>query len=157
MQNTTIEKTLADIPLMEDFNVDERDEIIGELKTALEKIIHLSKRGYLFNDRAAALLAAKGELDLLEFCVEELGCPVSEEAFSRAAEAGHLECTKFLEKYKHNALDAIYRSVVAGHLDTLKYIVEQGGHIPDMDRLRFYQEKGGFPEVGRYLKSMFDM
>lgn len=154
---TNIQKTLSDIHLMEDFNVDERDEIIGELKTAMEKIIHLSKRGYLFNDRAAALLAAKGELDLLKFCVEELACPVREEAFSRAAEGGHLECVKFLEKYKHDPLDAIYRCVVNGHLEILKYIVEQGKHVPSMERLRFYQEKGGFPEVERYLANMFDM
>lgn len=152
-----IKDTLAALSKIECCDIDAKDEAIAELETALLKITTLSERGYLFNERTAALLAAKGELDLLKFCVEELACPVQEEAFSRAAEGGHLDCVKYLENYKHNPLDAIYKSVAAGHLHIVKYIFRQGKYVPDIEKLRFYQEKGGFPEIQTYLSDMYGM
>ncbi|QIN54173.1 hypothetical protein [Cedratvirus kamchatka] len=149
-----INDTLAAIPDLEPCDIDARDEVIGELKTSLEKITNLRDRGYLFNDRTAALLAAKGEFDLLKFCVEELGCPVREEAFSRAAEGGHIECMRFTENYKHDPMDALYKAIAAGQLEAIKYIMAPCTRVPDMERIRFYQQKGGFPEIKTYLVSI---
>nr|WIL03958.1 ankyrin repeat-containing protein [Cedratvirus lena]WIL04540.1 ankyrin repeat-containing protein [Cedratvirus duvanny] len=129
-------------------------QIIESMKTSIDKILDLSHRGYLFNDRAVALLAAKGELDLLKFCVEELDCPVREEAFSRAAEGGHIECMRFTENYKHDPMDALYKAIAAGQLEAVKYIMAPCTRVPDMERIRFYQQKGGFPKIKTYLVSI---
>nr|WIL04542.1 hypothetical protein Cduv_62 [Cedratvirus duvanny] len=105
-----IKDTLAFLPDLEPCDIDARDEVIGELKGALEKIIYLSQQGYLFNEKTTSLLAAKGEFNLLKFCVEELGCPVDKGAYGRAVENGNTECKEFLQKYKHDLHDAFYKA-----------------------------------------------
>nr|WIL03237.1 ankyrin repeat protein [Cedratvirus borely] len=152
-----IKDTLDTIPELDPFDmIEAKDEVIGKMKTALDKIMHLVKRGYLFNEDTATFLAAKGEIDLLKFCLQELECPVDSEAYNRAAERGHLECMKFLESYSHNHADALYRAIASGEVEVVKYIVET--HHPsglDFEKLCSHQTEGGFPEMKAYLKSMF--
>ncbi|SHO33112.1 Ankyrin repeat-containing domain [Cedratvirus A11] len=148
-----IKDTMNVIPKLDPFDM---DEVIVELKTGMEKIMHLVKRGYLFNEDTATFLAAKGEIDLLKFCLQELECPVDSEAYNRAAERGHLECMKLLESYSHNHADALYRAIASGEVEVVKYIVET--HHPsglDFEKLCSHQTEGGFPEMKAYLKSMF--
>lgn len=117
MQNTQrnynfvgIKGTLEAIPHIESCDIDAKDEAIAEFKTALEKITFLAEQGYLFDEKVASYLVAKGDLKMLKFCVEELFCPVKREAFSIAAENGHVECMLYLQKQKHDLEDAFYRA-----------------------------------------------
>jgi hypothetical protein len=149
-----IESTLDIIPKLDPFDMDAKDEVIAELSSALTKVMDLARRGYLFNERATSFLAAKGETDMLRFCVDELSSPVHEDAYNRAAERGHLKCMDILQSFKHDPLEALYRAVEAGELATVTRIMGPCTFAPDMQRLDISQEKGGFPEVKAYLTSI---
>nr|WIL02760.1 hypothetical protein Cbor_49 [Cedratvirus borely] len=155
VQITSIQDTLDIIPKLDPFDLNATGQVIAEMKTALEKVMDLRNRSYLFSDKVTALLAARGETDMLKFCLVELACPAHEDAYSRAAERGYLECMYLLQEHKHNPTDALYRAVAAGELAAVKSIVETNLSLKNVDkkRLRSAQEKGGFPDVLDYLKT----
>ena len=167
MQNQTKERSytfvgmreaVAALPDLEPHDIDARDEAIAEMRTDIDRVLKLAMDEYLFNPKATVLLAARGELDLLKFCLDELECPVDAEAYIRAAERGHLECMKLLEGYGPiNYAEALYKAVISGELKVVMHITKTHRPNIDMKRLTSSQKEGGFPDVKKFLRYSYDI
>ena len=77
--------------------------------------------------------ALKGNFEMLKYCISN-GCPCDEEqAYKQAAKGGNLDCLRFLfdkmnlsrETGIETATQAALQAVKYGHLDIVKYIVEE--------------------------------
>jgi hypothetical protein len=72
---------------------------------------------------------AKGNFEMLKYCISS-GCPCDEEqAYKQAAIGGHLDCLRFLVDKVKPSRDteekAAMQAACSGHVDILKYLVEE--------------------------------
>lgn len=86
----------------------------------------LVQRGDTFSDVSCEHAVLSGNLDCLKY-VLEVGCPVTQRAFTAAVKYGHIDCVKHMHNIVGKTLESPFNCDVAasrGQLDCFKYLYE---------------------------------
>ena len=94
---------------------------MGEWAVAPQPGCGCRERGCDWDEEAPSSAAANGHLHVLRYC-REAGCPIDE-------------------------LEAVHRAQEEGHLDVVRWVVENGDlHLPPWDLPEVWQHFGGGPQ-----------